>query len=83
MESELSPALIKIAQELRRSLEAAFRADMARDMVARGIKPPEVARVMGVSRNTVYRYLRESDAGVNGHAAEGVDHLPDDMELEE
>ena len=60
MTSELSPALVNLVLELRRSLEAEFRADMARDMAGRGIKPTEIARVMGVSRNTVYRYLERA-----------------------
>lgn len=63
-ESEkLSPTLVNMLQELRRVVEVEVKADVARRMADKNVAATDIATYLGVSRQTVYRYLnRENGA---------------------
>ena len=67
-ESEkLSPTLVNMLQELRRVVEVEVKADVARRMADKNVAATDIATYLGVSRQTVYRYLnRENGAPVFG-----------------
>lgn len=71
----LSPVLIDAVHELRRVVEVEVKAGLAQRWNDEGKGATEIAQLLGVSRQTVYRYLKresgsQSKAPVNGHEAE-------------
>ena len=56
--TDLSPALVNVVGELRRVIEGEVKADLARRLADRDMGATEIARLLGVSRNSVYRYLK-------------------------
>ena len=53
----LSPALVNVLKELRRVVDVEIKSDVARRLSDKDVSAAEISRLLGVSRNTVYRYL--------------------------
>ena len=59
---QVDPALLKLWGQMRRIVERDVRAEIARKPVARGkMRRQEIAEDLGVSRETLHRYLRQRE----------------------
>ena len=81
----LSPTLVNMVLELRRVVEVEVRSEVARRMAGENMPAADIAACLGVSRQTVYRYLKRengstAEARANGHVAEDAGQPPSDME---
>ena len=56
--ASLSPAETNKILEFRQVVEVEVKAGLARRWSEEGTAVTEIARLLGVSRNTVYRYLK-------------------------
>ena len=53
----ITPAVVKVMAEMRRVVEGQVRADLARRWDGEGMPAENIAKLLDVSRGTVYRYL--------------------------
>ena len=53
----ITPAVVKVVEELRRVVEGEVRADLARRWDGEGMSVGQIAQLLDVSRGTVHRYL--------------------------
>ena len=53
----ITPAVVKVMAEMRRVVEGQVRADLARRWDGEGMPVENIAKLLDVSKNTVYRYL--------------------------
>ena len=57
---QVDPALLKLWGQMRRIVARDVKAEIARRLVARGkMRKKEIAEDLGVSRETLHRYLRQ------------------------
>ena len=57
----LSPALVNVLKELRRVVDVEIKSEVARCLADKDVSAAEISRLLGVSRNTVYRYLKREN----------------------
>ena len=57
----LSPALVNVLKELRRVVEVEIKSEVARRLADKDVSAAEISRLLDVSRNTVYRYLKREN----------------------
>ena len=60
----ITPAVVKMVAEMRRVVEAQVKVDLARRWDRDGMSAENIAKLLGVSRGSAYRYLERS--GENG-----------------
>ena len=60
----ITPAVVKMVAEMRRVVEAQVKTDLARRWDRDGMSAENIAKLLGVSRGSAYRYLERS--GENG-----------------
>ena len=66
----ITPAVVKVMAEMRRVVEGQVRADLARRWDCEGMPVENIARLLGISRGSVYRYLgRSGENGSQGDTA--------------
>ena len=53
----ITPAVVKVMAEMRRVVEGQVKADLARRWDGEGMPVENIAKLLDVSKNTVYRYL--------------------------
>ena len=53
----IAPAVVKVMAVMRRAVELQVKADLARRWDGEGMPVENIAKLLDVSRNTVYRYL--------------------------
>ena len=53
----ITPAVVKVMTEMRRVVEGQVKADLARRWDREGMPVENIAKLLDVSRGTVYRYL--------------------------
>ena len=53
----IAPAVVKVMAAMRRAVELQVKADLARRWDGEGMSVGQIAQLLDVSRNTVYRYL--------------------------
>ncbi len=59
--TDVSPAVVHLVAEIRRAVEAEVKSDVARRLADNNMGATEIAKLLGVSRNTVYRYLNREN----------------------
>ena len=57
----LSPALVNVLKELRRVVDVEIKSEVARRLADKDVSAAEISRLLDVSRNTVYRYLKREN----------------------
>ena len=53
----ITPSVVKVMAVMRRAVELQVRADLARRWDRDGMSAENIAKLLDVSKNTVYRYL--------------------------
>ena len=67
----ITPAVVKVMAEMRRAVELQVKADLARRWDCEGMPVENIAKLLDVSRTTVYRYLGRDRKKRRAHAADG------------
>ena len=66
----IAPAVVKVMAVMRRAVELQVKADLARRWDGEGMPVENIAKLLDVSRTTVYRYLgRSGENGSQGDTA--------------
>ena len=73
----ITPAVVKVVEELRRAVEGQVRADLARRWDGEGMSVGQIAQLLDVSRGTVHRYLGPRRKGSRAPAAAGGKQTPE------
>ena len=60
----ITPAVVRMVAEMRRVVEAQVKTDLARRWDRDGMSAENIAKLLGVSRGSAYRYRERS--GENG-----------------
>ena len=70
----ITPAVVRMVAEMRRAVELQVKVDLARRWAGEEMPAENIAKLLGISRGTVYRYLgRSGENGSQGDTARDND----------